>query len=119
MPEGADNKGYGRLPHFVTFVEIFFAVVLGASILEPEIRALLFPPAFTSLSFWSLTAVYFAAITSWMGWHKIIAEYPYSDSRIGEARSIVDAIIVAVYAALLFFGSRIDNSLFGPFWRFM
>ena len=112
MHEGNDNKGYGRLPHFVTFVEIFFAVVLGASILEPEIRALLFPPAFASPSFWALIAVYFTAITSWTGWHKSTTEYPYSDSRIGEARSVVDAIIVAVYGALLFFGSRIDNSLF-------
>lgn len=112
MHEANDNKDHGRFPHFVTFVEIFFAVVLGASILEPEIRALLFPPAFASLSFWALVAVYFAAITSWTGWHKSTTEYPYSDSRIGEARSVVDALIVAVYGALLFFGSRIDNFLF-------
>ncbi len=111
------------LPHFVTFVEIFFAVVLGASILEPEIRALLFPPAFASPSFWALIAVYFTAITSWTGWHKSTIKYPYSDSRLGEVRSIVDAIIVVAYAALLFFGSRIgegtDKYLYGYLWGFV
>ena len=112
MSENNDKGGNSLPHHFVTFVEIFFAVVLGASIVEPEIRALLFPPAFASRSFWALIAVYFTAITSWTGWHKSTTEYPYRDCRIGEARSVVDAIIVVVYGALLFFGSRIDNSLF-------
>jgi len=123
MHEGNDNKGYGRLPHFVTFVEIFFAVVLGASIVDPEIRALLFPPAFASLSFWALIAVYFTAITSWTGWHKSTIKYPYSDSWLGEVRPVVDAIIVATYVALLFFGSRVgggaDKYLSGYLWGFV
>jgi 5'(3')-deoxyribonucleotidase len=120
----SNDKGDNKLPlHFVTFVEIFFGVVLGASIVDPEIRALLFPPAFASLSFWALIAVYFTAITSWTGWHKSTIKYPYSDSRLGEVRSVVDAIIVATYAALLFFGSRVgggaDKYLSGYLWGFV
>ncbi|MFO7996670.1 MAG: hypothetical protein R6U93_05975 [Dehalococcoidia bacterium] len=115
------NRGAPR--HFVTFVEIFFAVVLGASIVDPEIRLLLFPPAFARLSFWALIGVYFAAITSWTGWHRSTIKYPYSDSRLGEVRSVVDAIIVATYAALLFFGSRLGGGateyLSGYLWGFV
>jgi 5'(3')-deoxyribonucleotidase len=123
MAEG-NVKNNNKLPrHFVTFVEIFFAVVLGASIVDPEIRTLLFPPAFASLSFWALITVYFTAITSWTGWHKSTIKYPYSDSRLGEVRSVVDAIIVATYAALLFFGSRVgggaDKYLSGYLWGFV
>jgi len=119
-----NDKGDNKLPrHFVTFVEIFFAVVLGASIVDPEIRALLFPPAFASLGFWALIAVYVTAITSWTGWHKSTIKYPYGDSRLGEVRSVVDAIIVATYAALLFFGSRVgggaDKYLSGYLWGFV
>lgn len=123
MAEG-NVKNNNKLPrHFVTFVEIFFAVVLGASIVDPEIRTLLFPPASASLSFWALITVYFTAITSWTGWHKSTIKYPYSDSRLGEVRSVVDAIIVATYAALLFFGSRVgggaDKYLSGYLWGFV
>jgi 5'(3')-deoxyribonucleotidase len=120
-----DNHERGSKPplHFVTFVEIFFGVVLGASIVDPEIRALLFPPVFASLSFWALLAVYFTAITSWTGWHKSTIKYPYSDSRLGEVRPVVDAVIVATYGALLFFGSRIsggaDEYLRGYLWGFV
>lgn len=119
-----NDKGSNNLPHhFVTFVEIFFAVVLGASIAEPEIRALLFPPAFANQSFWALVAVYITAITSWTGWHRSTIKYPYSNSRLGEIRSIVDAIIVVTYAALLFFGSRIaeetNKYLSGYLWGFV
>lgn len=120
----SNGKGDNKLPlHFVTFVEIFFGVVLGASLVDPEIRVLLFPPAFASLSFWALVTVYFTAITSWTGWHKSTMKYPYSDSRLGEVRSVVDAIIVATYAALLFFGSRVggeaDKYLSGYLWGFV
>lgn len=103
-----DNK---RTRHFVSFVEIFFAVVLGTSIVDPEIRALLFPPALGSLSFWALIAVYLTAITSWAGWHKSTLKYPYTDSRLGELRSVADALIVVVYGSLLFFASRVGASL--------
>lgn len=84
MPELSSNADNARLPHhFAAFVETFFAVVLGASILEPEIRGLLFPPAVTNLGFWALVAVYFTAITSWIGWHKSTIEFPYTDSGAG------------------------------------
>jgi len=109
--------------HFVTFVEIFFAIVLGASVLEPEIREALFPPALGSPNFWAIIAVYFTAITSWHGWHKSTIEYPYTDSGAGQLRSVLDAIIVVMYAALLFFGGRFeggaDSYLTGYLWGFV
>jgi len=120
MPEVSSNAGDARLPHhFAAFVEIFFAVVLGASILEPEIRGLLFPPAVTNLGFWALVAVYFTAITSWMGWHKSTIEFPYTDSGAGQVRSVLDAVVVVTYAALLFFASRIGAFLTWYLWGFV
>lgn len=112
IPNQNKNEGDSRLPHhFVTFVEIFFAVVLGASILE--LHMFLFPPDLTSPSFWALIAVYFAAVTSWIGWHKSTVKFPYTDSGAGYVRSLLDAVIVGTYAALLFFGSAVENSFFG------
>jgi 5'(3')-deoxyribonucleotidase len=120
MFEVSNNAGGAGLPHhFAAFVEVFFAVVLGASILEPEIRTLLFPPAVTSLSFWALVVVYFTAITSWIGWHKSTIEFPYTDSRAGRVRSVLDAVVVLMYVALLFFGSRIDAFLTWYLWGFV
>lgn len=108
MIENNSEKS-SRLPqHFRTFVEVFFAVVLGGSILE--FHALLFPPHPYNPSFWALLAVYFTAVTSWIGWHKSTVKYPYTDSGAGHLRSVLDAVIVIVYAGLLFFGSSVDKS---------
>ncbi len=92
--------------HFVTFVEILFAVALGSSIWE--FRTYLFHPNLQSPSFWALVSVYFTAVTSWIGWHKSTTKYPYTNSRAGYFRSILDAFIVATYVALLFFGSQVS-----------
>ncbi len=116
-----------RMPphHFVTFVELFFAIVLGASILE--FNDLLFPPDFANPSFWAIVAVYFTAVTSWIAWHKSTILHPYTDSGAGYLRSILDGLIVVTYAALLFFGSQVvrsfdfprgDNSLCWYLWGF-
>lgn len=101
------NSGTPSL-NFVTFVEIFFAVVLGSSILE--FRDYLFPPNWNNPSFWALTSVYFTAVTSWFGWHKSTAEYPYKDDPQGYLGSALDALIVTSYAALLLFGSNVNKS---------
>lgn len=117
IPNQNKNEGDGRLPHhFVTFVEIFFAVVLGASILE--FNEFLFPPDLTSRSFWALIVVYFAAVTSWTGWYSSVDKFPYTPSVAGYLRSLLDAVIVGTYAALLFFGSRVDSSLIYYLWSF-
>jgi 5'(3')-deoxyribonucleotidase len=92
--------------HFVTFVEILFAVVLGSSIWE--LRSYLFHPDWQNPSFWALVSVYLTAVTSWIGWHKSTTKYPYTNSRAGYVRSIFDAFIVATYVALLFFGSNVS-----------
>jgi 5'(3')-deoxyribonucleotidase len=106
-----NNMGPNRLPqHFRTFVEIFFAVVLGGSILE--LNAFLFPPNLHSPNFWALVAVYFTAVTSWIGWHKSTTNYPYTDSVAGHLRSVLDGIIVVTYAALLFFSSGVEKSFY-------
>lgn len=94
--------------HFVTFVEILFAVALGSSIWE--FRTYLFHPDWQSPSFWALVSVYFTAVTSWIGWHKSTTKYPYTNSRAGYVRSILDAFTVATYVALLSFGSNVDKS---------
>lgn len=104
-----NNNNSGKLPqHFRGFVEIFFAVVLGASVLE--FHALLFPPDLINPSFWALTVIYFTAVTSWISWHKSTTTYPYTNSTAGHLRSVLDAVIVVIYAALLFSGSRVVNS---------
>lgn len=113
-----NNRGVGTLPHhFVTFVEIFFAVVLAASILE--FYDVLFPPAITSLGFWALIIVYFTAISSWIGWHRSTGDFPYTNSRFGQIRSVLDAIIVGTYAALLYFGIKADETLLWYLWSFV
>jgi 5'(3')-deoxyribonucleotidase len=117
IPNQNKNEGDGRFSHhFVTFVEIFFAVVLGASILR--FNEFLFPPDLTSRSFWALIVVYFAAVTSWTGWHSSVDKCPYTRSVAGYLRSLLDAVIVGTYAALLFFGSRVDSSLIYYLWGF-
>jgi 5'(3')-deoxyribonucleotidase len=118
IPNQNKNKGYDRFSrHFVTFVEIFFAVVLGASILA--FNELLFPPDPASRSFWALIVVYFAAATSWIGWHDTVDNFPYTRSVTGYLRALSDAVIVSTYAALLFFGSRVDSSLIYYLWGFV
>lgn len=103
--------------HFITFVEIFFGVVLGQSLLR--FNEYLFPPMPTSLIFWALGSVYFTAITSWFGWRQTTIKHPYTNSGIGRIRSVLDAIIVALYAGLLFFASMANNSLLWYLWGFV
>ncbi|MEW6143156.1 MAG: hypothetical protein AB1597_08435 [Chloroflexota bacterium] len=103
--------------HFVRFVEIFFAVVLGSSLLR--FSDILFPPSISTPSFWALVVVYFAATTSWIGWHDSTTEYPYTQSTPGLARSVLDAAIVVVYAALLFLASQVERYLSWYLWGFV
>lgn len=101
---------------FVTFGEILFAVVLGASLIE--FNEFLFPPVVSSLSFWALIVVYVAVITSWIGWHKSTSKYPYTDTILGMTRAVVDGLIIVLYVALLYFGSRVEASLMEYLWAF-
>jgi 5'(3')-deoxyribonucleotidase len=117
-----NRKSYSKvktnlLLYPMTFVEIIFAVVIGASILQ--FRDLLFPPSLYSSNFWALFVAYFTAIASWFGWHKSTTEYPYTDSAVGRLRSILDAIVVVTYVALLFFGSKVDQFLGLYLWSFV
>jgi 5'(3')-deoxyribonucleotidase len=115
------NSGYehtfvaSKFP--VTLVEIVFAVVIGGSILQ--FHELLFPPLFTCINLWALLVAYFTAIASWFGWHKSTIVYPYTDSRIGRLRSVIDGLIVVSYAALMFFGSKVDKFLVWYLWVFV
>lgn len=101
----------------VTFVEIIFTVVIGASILY--FNDLLFPPDFVSPKFWALIVAYLTAITSWFSWHNSTSKYPYTNSGIGRIRSALDAAIVAMYVALLFFGSRLNEFMGWYLWSFV
>ena len=94
--------------YFVNFVQILFGVVLGSSILV--FRDTLFALDFKNPSFWALISVYITASTSWMGWHQSNVKYPYSESKSGYLRSVLDALIVATYAALLYFGNTVNKS---------
>lgn len=105
------------LQYPVTFVEILFTVVIGASVLR--FNELLFPPAACSLNFWALLVGYFTAIASWFGWHKSTREHPYTYSGTGLLRSVLDAIIVVMYVALLFFGNSVDKYLGCYLWSFV
>lgn len=109
-----ENKKF--LGWFVTLGEIVFAVVLGTSLIE--FNELLFPPIWSSLSFWALIVVYITVFTSWDGWHKSTSEYPYTDTRLGILRALADAVIIILYAALLYFGSRAEESLMWYLWTF-
>jgi 5'(3')-deoxyribonucleotidase len=101
----ANTNNQSQYP--ITFVEIIFTVVIGASILK--FSDILFPPKWDSPNFWALFVAYFTAIASWFGWHQSTNNYPYTKSGIGRTRSIIDAIIVVFYVALLYFGSNIDK----------
>jgi 5'(3')-deoxyribonucleotidase len=112
-----ENNNKKLLQYPITLVEILFAVVIGASILR--FSDLLFPPTYTTLNFWALIVAYFTAITSWFGWHKSTNKYPYTDSGAGRLRSSLDAFIVGVYVALLFFGSKVDELFSFYLWGFV
>ncbi len=104
---GSQNRG--TLPqHFVTFVEIFFAVVLGSSILE--FADPLFKGDLGNPSFWALISVYITAAASWAGWHNSTNQYPYTTSKAGYLRAALDALIVVNYAFLLFWGEKVGES---------
>jgi len=109
MGRSGNNEYDTRLLQYpITFVEIIFAVVLGASVLY--FHEFLFPPDLSNLSPWALFTAYFTAITSWFGWHKSTIKYPYTVSWAGQIRAILDAIIVVTYVAILFFGSKAGST---------
>jgi 5'(3')-deoxyribonucleotidase len=112
----ADSTKKRLSERFVTFVELFFAVALAASLLQFD--DILFPPDPGNISFWALLIVYITAITSWTGWHRSTLDYPYTESRAGILRAFLDATVVGTYIALLFIGSRATHSLGGYLFGF-
>lgn len=110
LPESAAPQG-------ITLVQIFFAVVLGASILE--FRESIFPPQGTSLNFWALFVVYFFGFATWYSWQIMTSRAPYIVSFWSRLRSLLEAFCIIVYACLLYLGTLLPEHFFGYLWGFV
>ena len=63
-----------QAPLFATFI----AIVLGTSLLE--FNEFLFSPKITSIKFWALLAVYYAAFSGWFGSATMSRGRPFKDT---------------------------------------
>lgn len=101
----------------VRLVELLFAVVLGASLIQ--FHELIFPPKLANPSFWAMFTAYLTAFLCWYGWHEAISAFPYRPLPISKLRSGIEALVVISYAYLLFAASRADISLLGYLWGYV
>lgn len=108
-PESTTTQG-------ISLVQIFFAVVLGASILE--FRGNLFPPDFTNLNFWALFTVYFTTFGTWYAWQAFTRRAPYVDSSLSRLRSLIESFCIIVYALLLYAATLVPEHFFAYLWGF-
>jgi len=84
----------------ISLVDILFVVVIAASF--AFYGNYLFRPATSPVIFVGLVTVYLMAITSWIGYHFHITEYPYTDSPQAKARFSMHLALVAMCAYLLY-----------------
>ena len=84
----------------VSLIDILFVVVIAASF--AFYGSYLFRPSTSPVIFAGLLTVYFMAITTWIGYHLNITEYPYTDSRLAKARFGIHLALVAMCAYLLY-----------------
>ena len=98
----------------VNLMTVLLAVVLGSSLME--FNELLFPPNLTSLSFWALFSVYYSAFASWFSKRISMRYRPYTDSLNSRTRVIFEALGVITHAGLLYFASRVTDSIACYMW---
>lgn len=87
-------------PTLTFLVDILFVVVIAASFVF--YGDYLFRPSASPVIFAGLVTVYLMAITSWIGYHSHITEYPYTDSTPAKARFGIHLALVALCAYLLY-----------------
>jgi len=98
----------------VNLISVFVAIVLGASLIE--FNSLLFPPEVTSLSFWAILPVYYFALDAWfaiMTWGR---HTPYSDKPLSRTWVSCTLLGWTSLLALMFFASRLPDSLLSYMW---
>ena len=101
----------------ITLVQIFFAVVLGGSILE--FRESIFPLIGTSVNFWALFVVYVFTFATWYYWQVMTSKRPYVATVWTRIRSLLEAFCIIVYAYLLYIGTLLPEHFFGYLWGFV
>jgi hypothetical protein len=104
-------------PQGIALVQIFFAVVLGGSILE--FRESIFPLTGTSVNFWALFVVYVFTFATWYSWQIMTGKVPYVSSVWTRIRSLIEAFCIIVYAYLLYIGTLLPEHFFGYVWGFV
>ena len=104
-------------PQGISLVQIFFAVVLGGSILE--FRESIFPLMGTSVNFWALFVVYVCTFATWYSWQIMTRKVPYVASVWTRIRSLIEAFCIIVYAYLLYVGTLLPEHFFGYLWGFV
>jgi len=116
-PESKTASLESTTPQGINLVQIFFAVVLGGSILE--FRESIFPPQGTSLNFWALFVVYIFIFATWFSWQVMTSRVPYIASFWSRLRSLLEAFCIVVYAYLLYMGTLLPDHFFGYLWGFV
>ena len=121
LPEGKPLKTKRNLTksvfsdRLVTLVQVVFAVVIGGGLIE--FGELLFFPKNT-IACYALIGVFLTSVMSWTGYHARMGHYPYTPTKLGVFRLYVDIFIVAIYAFLLFAGTRQGQSIELYLWGF-
>jgi len=84
----------------ISLIDILFVVVIAASF--AFYGSYLFRPSVSLVVFVGLVTVYLMAITSWIGYHGHITEYPYTESPETKVRFAMHLALVAMCAYLLY-----------------
>jgi hypothetical protein len=92
--------------HYVSFIEVLYAVVVGETIFTYSEEFFSSP---TTLSTFALFVTYCSIISSFIFWHGAIVEYPHKNS----SRFFVDITVLIFYLHIIFNHSNIDALLVG------
>ncbi len=108
-----DTKSYSD--RLVTLVQVVFAVVIGGGLIE--FGEMLFYPN-NKITCFALIGVFFTSIMSWTGYHARMEERPYTPTKFGVFRLLIDIVIVGTYAFLLFASTKGGQSIEHYLWGF-
>ncbi|MFX1269947.1 MAG: hypothetical protein ACFFAK_18460 [Promethearchaeota archaeon] len=98
-------------------ISFLCAVIYGSTFLE--FNEILFPPKLASPNFWALIVAYYTAFAGWFGYRAMVRYRPYSDKLVSRIRALLELISAINYLALMYFASRVDESLAEYLWGFV
>jgi hypothetical protein len=99
-----------QAPLYTTFV----AIVLGTSFVE--FNEFLFPPKLSSLNFWALLAVYYAAFSVWFGTSTMSRARPFLDNFLSRVWLLMGVIAFISFLALMYFATKATDSYLQYMW---